>query len=72
MLTPESFRPNVPWTSAQDDYVIVAKDPQASQVHVSWVLTEDGNDTVTSGEPEVPTEDLVDAGDLFGSVFSSG
>ncbi|MEV5104750.1 hypothetical protein ACFQ7G_04030 [Streptomyces massasporeus] len=69
VLTPESFRPNIPWTSDQDDYVIIARDPQASSVEVSWKLTEDGNDAVTSGELRVPTEPLVDAADLFKSVF---
>lgn len=69
VLTPESFRPNVPWTSDQDDYVIIARDPQASSVEVSWELTEDGTDAVTSGELRVPTEPLVDAADLFKSVF---
>ncbi|MDQ1031556.1 hypothetical protein QF035_009138 [Streptomyces umbrinus] len=69
VLTPESFRPNVPWTSDRDDYVIIARDPQASSVEVSWELTEDGNDVVTSGELRVPTEPLIDAADLFKSVF---
>lgn len=71
VLTPESFRPNVPWTSDQDDYVVVARDPEASGVEVSWVLTEDGNDAVTTGEFRVPTQELVDAADLFKSVFFS-
>lgn len=71
VLTPESFRPNVVWASDQDDYVIIAKDPEASSVEVSWELTEDGNDAVTSGELRVPTEPLVDAADLFKSVFLS-
>jgi hypothetical protein len=26
-LTPEPFRPNVPWTSELDDYVLLARDP---------------------------------------------
>lgn len=72
VLTPESFRPNVPWTSDQDDYVIVARDPQASSVEVTWVLTEDGNDAVTSGEFRMPTGELIDAADLFKEVFLSG
>ncbi|MFG2841474.1 hypothetical protein ACGFYE_41625 [Streptomyces zaomyceticus] len=71
VLTPESFRPNVPWTSDQDDYVIIARNPQASSVEVSWQLTEDGSDSVTSGELRVPTGPLVDAADLFQSVFLS-
>lgn len=35
VLTPESFRPNVPWTSEQDDYVIVSRDPKAA-LRGSW------------------------------------
>ena len=69
VLTPDSFRPNVPWTSDQDDYVILARDPQAASVSVAWVLTEDGNDAVTRGEFEVTTADLVDAADLFKTAF---
>ncbi|WP_208012435.1 hypothetical protein [Cellulomonas shaoxiangyii] len=69
VLTPESFRPNVPWTSDRDDYVILAKDPQAVSVSVTWVLTEDGNDAVTRGELQVPTAELIDAADLFKSAF---
>lgn len=69
VLTPESFRPNVPWMSDQDDYVIVARDPQASSVMVTWVLTEDSNDAVTSGELRVPTGELIDAANLFKTVF---
>lgn len=69
VLTPESFRPDVPWTSDQDDYVLVTRDPRASSLDVSWVLTEDGNDDVVTGEFRVPTEDMVDAAELFKSVF---
>lgn len=69
VLTPESFRPNQPWTSDQDDYVILARDPQASAVTVTWVLTEDGNDAVTSGAFDVPTGDLIDAAELFKAAF---
>ncbi|MFL0502708.1 hypothetical protein [Kocuria rhizophila] len=69
VLTPESFRPNVPWTSDQDDYVILAKDPQAASVSVTWVLTEDGNDAVTRGELQVTTAELIDAADLFKAAF---
>lgn len=65
VLTPESFRPNVPWMSDQDDYVILANDSQCTSVCVTWALTEDGNDTVTRGELHVPTAELIDAADLF-------
>lgn len=69
VLTPESFRPSVPWTSDQDDYVILARDPQTASVSVTWVLTEDGNDAVTSGEFEVTTTEVIDAADLFKTAF---
>lgn len=69
VLTPESFRPNVPWTSDHDDYVILARDPQAVSVSVTWILTEDGNDAVTEGELEVTTAALIEAADLFQAVF---
>lgn len=63
-LTLESFRPNVPWSSDQDDYVLLTRDPQAKTVRLTWVLTEDGNDaTTTIGELELPTAAAVDAGE---------
>lgn len=69
VLTPDSFRPNVPWESDRDDYVILARDSQAETVTVSWVLTEDGNDALATGDLEVPTGDLVDATELLKSAF---
>lgn len=68
-LTPESFRPNGPWVSDKDDYVVIARDPEVSTVSVSWVLTEDGNDTVTKGEFEVRAGEVIDAADLFSAAF---
>lgn len=72
LLTPESFRPNVPWSSDQDDYVLVTRDPLSCSVEVSWVLTEDGNDTETSGTFNVPTAELLDAFALFNRTFLAG
>lgn len=69
VLTPQSFRPNVPWTSDQDDYVVLANDPHATSVSVTWVLTEDGNDVVTRGEFEVVTAEVIDAADLYRMAF---
>ncbi|UKA56949.1 hypothetical protein [Arthrobacter sp. FW306-2-2C-D06B] len=71
-ITPESFRPNAPWTSDQDDYVLLARDPEATSVTVTWVLTEEGNDEVTRGVLEAHAADLVDAADLFNSTFLEG
>ena len=47
--------------SDQDDCVVLARDPRASSVTLSWVLTEDGNDAVTSGELRVLTADPIEA-----------
>lgn len=63
-LTPESLRPDSTWSSDEDDYTIVARDPDAATVTVSWVLTEEGSDLVTRGEMLVPTTETVDAADL--------
>ncbi len=71
-LTPESFRPNAPWASDQDDYVLLARDPAAASVSVSVVLTEDGNDVVTEGALQVPTREPIDAGELYRDLFSAG
>lgn len=49
--------------------MLFARDAGANSVKVSWVLTEDGSDTVTTGNFLVPTEKLVSAADLFKSVF---
>ncbi|MFI5951840.1 hypothetical protein ACIA8B_30250 [Micromonospora chalcea] len=72
VLTPDSFRPNVAWTSGQDDYVILARDSQAGSVSVTWVLTEDGSDAVNRGEFKVTAAELIDAVDLFETAFLKG
>ncbi|MCT2099988.1 hypothetical protein M3E00_15570 [Dietzia cinnamea] len=69
VLTPESFRPSVPWTSDQDDYAILAKDSQAASVSVTWLLTEDGSDAITRGELQVTAAELIDAADLLKAAF---
>lgn len=70
VLTPESFRPNAPWVSEHDDYVLVARDDQASFAVVTWeLLTEDGSDVVTCGEFNAPTSKYLDAADLIQKVF---
>lgn len=49
--------------------MILARDPQAASVSVTWVLTEDRNDAGTSGVSEVTTADLIDAADPFKTAF---
>ncbi|RRD23353.1 hypothetical protein [Actinomyces bowdenii] len=68
-LTTDSFRPETSWTSDLDDYVIVSRSPEASSIEVSWVLTEDGNDEVVTGHFHTPTEELVNAAELFKRTF---
>lgn len=50
-------------------HVIHVRDSQTTAVTVTWELTEDGNDKVTTGEFTVPAADLVDAADLFDAAF---
>ncbi|WP_329072563.1 hypothetical protein [Amycolatopsis sp. NBC_01480] len=57
------------WRTDQDDYVLVARDPQATSARVTGVLTEDSNDLTTQGEMAVPTGPLVDAADLVKTAF---
>lgn len=68
-LAPESFRPNVPWSSGQDDYVLLTRDPRAETVTVTWVLTEDSNDAATTGELQLAVAAAEDAGELFETTF---
>lgn len=69
VLTPESFRPNVPRSSDQDDYVLLARNPQAQTVAVTWVLTEDGNDAATTGKLDIALGGLAEAVDLLQTSF---
>lgn len=71
ILTPESFRPNVPWSSADNDYVVLARNPQATAVNVTWLLTEQGSDTPTTGKLEVTPGAASNAFDLLKRLLSS-
>lgn len=69
ILILESLRPEGTWSSDQDDYVIVARNPEVADVEVSWTLTEDGSDDVTTGSFRVPTQELSEGRELFKSAF---
>lgn len=69
VITLESLRPNAPWSSDQDDFVILARDLQAESVEVSWDLTEDDSDAVTSGSFMCPTSETVDVTSVISSAF---
>lgn len=72
VITVDSFRPNTPWSSDQDDYVVIARDLEAESVEVTWELTEDDSDAVTSGSFTCPTAEVVDVTSVISSVFSTG
>ncbi|MGP9623548.1 hypothetical protein ACT3S7_11325 [Corynebacterium sp. AOP34-AQ2-28] len=72
ILTPDSLRPEQTWATDQDDYVLVAQDPEATEVEVSWTLTEEGSDLMTNGEFRLPTQGLIDGWELFRSTFYNG
>ena len=69
VLSPASLRPDTPWSTQGDDYVVVARDLEASTVAVTWTLTEEDSDVVTRGEIAVPTRAVVMASDLLFQVF---
>jgi hypothetical protein len=68
-LSLDSLRPEGSWSSNQDDYVIVARNPEAADVEVSWTLTEDGSDDVTTDTFQVFTQELSEGRELFISAF---
>lgn len=72
ILTPDSFRPDVPWTSDQDDFVLVSRDDTATAVSASWALTEEGNDKVVTGEFTIPTAAPVHAAAIVKALGASG
>jgi hypothetical protein len=63
-IAPESFRPDTPWSTDLDDHVVVARDPEASAVVVTWALTEAGSDKRSTGGCEVSTDEPLDGVDL--------
>lgn len=69
MISRESFRPNTPWVSDMDDYLVVARDTQATAGSVAWSLTEDGNDVRTEDEVTVTMGDVIDARHLLQMFF---
>ncbi len=49
--------------------MLLARNPQAPVVTVTWVLTEDSNDATTMGELQIDPGDLADAADLLRALF---
>lgn len=65
LLTPDSFRPNEPWETDLDDYVLISRDPNAKSIKVTWTLTEEDNDDEITGEFQASTAELISIKDLF-------
>jgi hypothetical protein len=68
-ITPDSFHPEEPWESDHNDYVIVARDPAADTVKVSWTLTEEGNNEPTFGEFDATIHGKYNVRDLYRQYF---
>ena len=63
-LGAESFRPDTPWYSRTAMCVILTQDDSIERIEVTWSLTEDDNDEVTTGNFSIVTEPLVTAESL--------
>lgn len=46
-----------------------SRNPHAETVTVTWVLTEDGNDTTTTDELQITPGELTGAADLLRAAF---
>ena len=71
LLTPDSFRPNEPWEANSDDYVLISRNPNAKSIQVTWTLTEEGNDKVTTGEFQIPTTRVIAIKELLNTSTNS-
>lgn len=69
VLRPESLRPNRPWSSGSEEFVLLARDQDASSVDVAWVLTEAGSDQVVRGTASLATTEVVPAQRLVRQHF---
>lgn len=61
----DSLRPDSLWRADSDDFVVMARDPEAQAVTLSWRLTERGSDDQWTGEQEVATEAPRNALEVF-------
>lgn len=68
-LGAESFRPDTPWYSKTATCVILTQDDSTERVEVTWSLTEDDNDEVTTGNFSIATEPLVTAESLVAQLL---
>mgnify|MGYP006970954726 FL=1 len=68
-LEAESFRPDTPWSNRSATCILLARDISAERIEVTWSLTEDDNDEVTTGNFSIATEPIVDAADLVLKLF---
>jgi hypothetical protein len=62
----------VPWSSEPVDYAVIALDPDARSVYVTWALWGESDTAAQRGELLVPTQEPVNASDLLQRAFSPG
>lgn len=65
VLNPEALRPSTPWTSDDDELVILATDFEATDLEVDWSLTAEGLGKKLSGTASLPVRRLDDARTLL-------
>lgn len=65
-----SLHPETAWVSDNDDLCVLARGSRAT-ARLTWTLTEQGNDEISSGELEVPVATPVHARDLYLKVVGT-
>lgn len=69
VLSPEALRPSTPWTSRDDELVIVSTDPEAKALKVSWELTAEGVAKKITDSTTLPVRRVDDARTLLGEFL---
>ncbi len=64
-LTPKHLRPNSPWTSERDEFVVVSLDPEATQLDLEWSLTATNLSDRHDGHAQLPAKRVLDLRELF-------
>lgn len=64
-LTPKHLRPNSPWTSERDEFVVVSSHPEATQMDLEWSLTATNLSDRHDGHAQLPARRVLDLRELF-------
>ena len=71
VLSPEALRPSTPWTSRDDELVIVSTDPDAKTLKVSWELTAEGVTKKITDSTTLPVRRVDDARTLLSEFLQA-